>query len=230
MKASRRAAAAHGPNRSADVALGVTRRHPPVRSRYAAHTNQGFLLREVTVAAEMLLTGSDTAAVLRAVRDDDLFQLRTDKSRQTIGAAVMARLEGIEEPLLALLAEGSAEVKRLTNLYLILLQHRLLRELIAEVFIDARRRLATAITGAEINAFLEQKRGQEATVAGWSEETLQKSRSNMLNVCVAAGLLEELDRKAFALQPQWVPRSLRDELAAADRGAFLPLLLDSEAT
>lgn len=202
--------------------------HPPIRTKYAAYTNQGFLLREVVVAAGLCMSGDSASDILKSVRDDDLFQLRTAKSRQTIGSAVMARLEGVGAPLLALLAEGSADVKRLTNLYLILLQHRLLRELTAGVLVDARRRLASTISNAEVNAFLEQKRSDEPAVAAWSDETLQKSRSNMLNVSVAAGLLEEIDRRTFSLRPQWVPKPLRDELAAAGRTGFLPLLLDSE--
>lgn len=202
--------------------------HPSIRTKYAAYTNQGFLLREVVAAAARCMSGDSASDILKAVRDDDIFQLRTANSRQTIGSAVMARLEGVHAPLLALLAEGSTDGKRLANLYLILLQHRLLRELIAAVLGDARRRLASTVSSAEVNVFLEQARAEEPTVAAWSEKTLQKSRSNMLNVCVAAGLLEEIDGRAFALRPQWVPKPLRDELAAAGRTGFLPLLLDSE--
>jgi hypothetical protein len=136
---------------------------------------------------------------------------------------------GVPERLLDFLAEGSADLRRLTNLYLILLQHRLLREFLAEVVDEARARLAAAVTAAEMNAFLERKREQVPDVAGWSEQTLQKSRSNMLNVCVAAGLLVQYDRKTFAIQPQWVPGALREELRAAQRSAFLRLLLNTEA-
>lgn len=207
---------------------GDDRVHPGIRTQYAAFTNQGFLLRETVAAASMIQSGATIEDVQRAVRDEDLFQLRTNASRKTIGAAVVARLEDVGPTLLMLLVDGSPVVRRLTNIYLILLQHRLLRELIGSVLVEARRRLAATISGAEVNAFLEQKRTEESTVGVWSSETLQKSRSNMLSVCVAAGLLEGLERKSFTLRAQWVPKQLRDELAAVHRSSFLPLLLDSE--
>jgi len=177
----------------------------------------------------MLLAGEDRNEVLRAVREDDLFQLRAAKSRQTIGTAVLARLEGVHEPLLGFLAQGGTELRRLTNLYLILLQRRLLREFVAEVLVEARRRLATTITAAEVNVFMELKRAQAPIINAWSEGTLAKSRSNMVNVCIEAGLLSQQDRKTYGVHPQWVPRLLRDELATADRSSYLALLLDSES-
>jgi hypothetical protein len=201
--------------------------HPPVHDRYAAFTNQGFLLREVIIAAGRRTAGEGANDLLRAIRADDLFQLRAIQSRETIGAAVVNRLAGVDGSLLTLLAEGSADVQRCANFYLILLQHRLLRELIAEVLIDARKRLATSVTSADVSAFFTQKRTTEPAVAGWSEATLQKARSNMLRICVAAGVLGALKHGAFALHPQWVPTPLRDELTNAGREAFLPLLLDA---
>lgn len=203
--------------------------HPIIHTSYAAHTNQGFLLREVSMVAEMFVAGSNRDEIFLAIRDDDLFQLRAAKSRQTIGAAVLARLEGVHEPLLGFLARGGAEMRRLTNLYLILLQRRLLREFVGEVLVGARKRLATTITAAEINVFMELKRAQAPVINAWTEGTLTKSRSNMVNVCIEAGLLSQQDRKTFRLHPQWVPKTLRDELATADRSTYLALLLDSES-
>ena len=207
---------------------GVELQHPALRVTYSALTNQGFLLRETVEVASRLAAGAQAEDVLKQVKEQDLFQLRTVKSRQTIGSAVLARLDGVPPRLLRLLVDGGSDVQRLTNLYLILVQHRLLRELLLEVVHEALRRLATVVTMDEVNVFIEHKRDQHAAVGGWSDQTLQKARSNMLNVCVSADLLTPMDRSSYAVKAQWVPKILREELKAADREVFLRTLLDTE--
>lgn len=200
--------------------------HPEIDQTYAARTNQGFLLREAGLIANLLLSGATQAEIERQVKEDDIFQLRAAKSRQTILRAVKERLSGAPKTLLAFLSGGNQDVRRLTNFYLILLHHRLLREFIAEVVLAEMSRLATVVSPVEINGFFEQKRMQVPGVGSWSEQTVQKSRSNMLNVCSAAGILHRVDRRTYEIRPQLVPAELRTELMAAGRESFLPLLLE----
>ena len=199
--------------------------HPDVDQDYAARTNQGFLLREAGLIANLLLSGATQAEIKRKVKEDDIFQLRAAKSRQTILRAVKERLSGAPETLLAFLSGGNQDVRRLTNFYLILLHHRLLREFIAEVVLAEMSRLVAVVSAAEINGFFEQKRMQDPDVGSWSEQTVQKARSNMLNVCSEAGVLHRVDRRTYEIRPQLVPAELRAELIAAGRESFLPLLL-----
>lgn len=202
-------------------------KHPPVRQAYSAYTNQGFLLREVGLVAELLLDGASQDEVSRQVMGDNLFQLRSEASRKTILGAVHQRLDKVPPALLDFLAEGSLELKRLTNLYLILLKHRLLRELIAEVILEELRRFSYLVPTSELGSFIERKRAHVPDVGSWSDATVAKSRSNMVTVCLQADLLEETE-DGFRIQPQIVPGVLRDELTTVKRAAFLKLLLDRE--
>jgi hypothetical protein len=202
--------------------------HPPVQQRYLARTNQGFLLREVSLVAERLLAGATKDELSRDVVAADLFQLPSVESRKTTLQAVRKRLEGVPLPLLAFLDEGSLDLRRLTNLYLILLQNRLLREFIAEVVLEALSRFAYTVPPSEVNAFMVHKRNQVPEIDAWSEATLEKARSNLVNLCVSAGLLQKV-KGDLSVQPQSVPPALREELASAQRQEFLRLLLASEA-
>ncbi len=208
------------------IAAALSEPHPEVDQAYAARTNQGFLLREVALVADFLLSGTSQAEIERLVKEEDIFQLRAARSRQTILRAVKERLSGAPKTLLAFLSGGNLDVRRLTNFYLILLHHRLLREFIAEVVLAEMSRLATVVSSSEINDFFEQKRMQVPDVGSWSEQTVQKARSNMLNVCSAAGVLRPVDRRTYEIRPQLVPAELRTELIAAGRESFLPLLLE----
>jgi hypothetical protein len=202
--------------------------HPPVRRAYAAFTNQGFLLREVSLTADLLRQGRARSEVRREVVEHNLYQIASMASRKTTVNAVLGRLEAVPTSLLEHLAEGSLDLRRLTNLYLVLLQHRLLREFIAEVVLEAFSRFSYLVSQAEVNAFMTHKRHQIPEIDSWSELTRQKSRSNIVNLCVSAELLHK-EEEGWSIQPQSVPPALQQELLDAERQLFLRLLLDPEA-
>lgn len=208
--------------------MDTMQRHPPVQQTYAAYTQQGFLLREVGLVAERLLAGVTEAELKREVVEDDLFQLASAASRKTALTAIRQRLEGVPTPMLTLLSEGSLDLRRLTNTYLILLKHRLLREFIVEVVLEAASRLSYTVPQAEVNAFMVFKRNQVPEIEGWSEATVGKVRSSLVNLCVNAGLLEKV-AAGWSIQTQHLPTALREELASAQRQKFRRLLLDPEA-
>lgn len=208
--------------------MATIEKHPPVQQTYAAYTQQGFLLREVGLVAERLIAGIPEAELKQEVLEDDLFQLASAASRKTALMAIRRRLEGVPISLLTLLSEGSLDLRRLTNTYLILLKHRLLREFIAEVILEAASRLSYTVPQAEVNAFMVYKRNQVPEIEGWSEATVGKVRSSLVNLCVNAGLLERV-ASGWSIQTQHVPAALREELAGAQRQRFLRLLLDPEA-
>jgi Putative inner membrane protein (DUF1819) len=201
-------------------------KHPSLVMRYSAFTNQGFLLREVCLIAEMLLCGYDLQKIKIRVLEEDLFQLSSLHSRKTILSAVLKRLEDTGQDLWECLSEGSLELRCLTNLYLILLKHRLLRDFIAEVLLEELLRFRAFASRSEINAFFERKYMQVDEIAAWSEATLRKSRNNILTICSDAGLLDGVSVSSLLIVPQLVPVKLKQLLLRSTHEALLPLLLD----
>ncbi len=207
--------------------MATTSKHPPIQQGYTARTNQGFLLHEASLIAERLLAGATKEALRREVMENDLFQLAATPSRKTALQAVQTRLERASPELLTFLSEGSLDLRRLTNLYLILLQHRLLREFIAEVVLEALESFSYALLPSDVSAFMVRKRSQVPVIESWSETTLSKSRTNLVNICVSAGLLQRGKGK-LSILPQQLPPALREVLVSHQREGFLRLLLDSE--
>jgi hypothetical protein len=201
-------------------------KHPSLVTRYAAFTNQGFLLREVSVVAEMLLRGYNFQEIKYKILNEDSFQLTSVHSRTTILHAVFKRLEDTGQDLWEYLTEGSLELRRLTNLYLILLKHRLLRDFIAEVLLEELLRFRAFASRSEINAFFERKYMQVDEIAAWSEATLRKSRNNILTICSDAGLLNGAGASSLLIVPQLVPVKLKQLLLRSNHETLLPLLLD----
>ncbi|MCA9840362.1 MAG: DUF1819 family protein [Trueperaceae bacterium] len=204
-------------------------RHLTIQTTYAAFTNQGFLLNEVSLGADLVLTGSSLSALRTQIVEDNLYQLSSKASRQTIATAVIDRLEPLDDTYLAFLAEGSLELRKLSNLVLILLRHRLLREFIAEVINEQLLRFSYELKKADINAFFERKQIQVPELAEWTEQTIGKSRRNILTICSDAGLIEASIKGNYRIRPQYVPRALRDALDELGLEALLPLLLDQGA-
>ena len=198
--------------------------HPAVETAYAAYTNQGFLLREAGLVAELLLANMSREAILHEVVEGDLFQLASVASRKTTLQVLLRRFEGAPPSLLSQLS-GSPELRRLTNLYLIFLKHRLLREFVAEVLLDAASRLSYVVTKGDVNVFMVFKRSQVDELERWSEATATKAQSNLVNLCVNAGILEK-NAAGLMVQLQNVPAALSSELRAAGRQSFRRLLLD----
>lgn len=201
--------------------------HPRIYATYAAFTQQDFLLREVTMTAEQLQAGISTDVLKRSVIDDDLFQLASPASRRSTLTVTRRRLTGTTPTLLDFLADGSLDLRRLTNLYLILLQHRLLREFVAEVLLEAVRTFSYRLTPSDLNTFIHVKASQMPEVAAWSPATRAKARSRLISLSQAGGLLTTAT-PGWRVELQDVPRALREELTLAGRQSFLPLLLDHE--
>lgn len=201
-------------------------RHPDVRSEYAAFTNQGLQTHEVSQVAELLLAGASKEQLRHAIVEENRFQLRSEASRKTYFKTVTSRLEQAGDSLLRLLLDADFSTRRLTNLYLLLLQHRLLREFIAELVLDELAALRKHLDRSRLAQYMSEKR-HNPVIADWSDATLQKSTSNLLRICKEAGLLDDQESQLHICL-QFVPAALRRELQAANRQAYLKLLLDVE--
>jgi hypothetical protein len=199
--------------------------YPKPSKEYAAFTNVGFQLQEVIALSQMVLAGRSAEQIRIQVLEDDLLQLPSIQSRRTIAREVLSRLNGVPTVLLEFLTDGSYDLRRLTNLYLLLLKHRLLREFAGEVLVEQLRSLDPQLTTKEVNVFVELKRSQIPAIRSWSDSTVKKAQSNLLRMYEAAGLLVS-SGGATSIQIQIVPRSLRAEIEAAGHGSYLRLMLD----
>ena len=193
---------------------------------YAAHSNQGFLLQETSQLAALLLAQEDPVRVRELVMHDNLLQLRAQASRKTTYSVVMARLEGVPDMLLELLVSGSVDSRRLTNFYLILLKHRLLREFMVEVVVAQQQRLLNHINEADIRTFFSRTQDREPDVAAWSPATYQKAQSNLLKLVTSADLLVKVSRTTWAIQAGFVPAALRESITQLGHRPLLTLMLD----
>jgi hypothetical protein len=194
---------------------------------YAARTNHAFVLTETLRVAELMYQGATQEDIRQRVLVDDLFQLRSQVSRERALQTVLKRLQQVPEEYIQLIATSNPDTRRFTILFLILQEHRLLRELIVEVLLDKIKGFDYVVTTADLRTFFEGKRDQNSTVAAWSNSTYKKAASNTLLVLVNAGLLQPTSpRGNYQIRSVPVPSALRQQLLADGLGYYLTLMLD----
>ncbi|WP_193913763.1 DUF1819 family protein [Desmonostoc muscorum] len=194
---------------------------------YAARTNHAFVLTETLRVAELMYQGATQEDIRQRVLVEDLFQLRSQVSRERALQTVLKRLLQVPEEYIQLIATSNPDTRRFTILFLILREHRLLRELIAEVLLDKIKGFDYVVTTADLRTFFEGKRDQNSTVAAWSDSTYKKAASNTLLVLVNAGLLQPTSpRGNYQIRSVPVPSALRQQLLADRLDYYLTLMLD----
>ena len=194
---------------------------------YAARTSHPFVLIETVTVAELMYKGATQEEIRQQVLIEDLFQLRSQVSRERALQAVLKRLQQVPFAYIQLIATGNFDTRRLMILFLILREHRLLRELISEVLLDKIKGFDPVVTPADLRTFFEGKREQSSIVAAWSDSTYKKVASNTVLVLVKAGLLQPTSpRGNYQIRAVPVPSPLRQQLLADRLGHYLTLMLD----
>ncbi len=194
----------------------------------ASITGRPFLFNETVVVARLLMEGRDEQEISREVVEDGLFQMGSIHSRRFTLGVVMRRLRRSPHELLEFLAYGEQNLARLANLYLMLREFRLVREVSAELLADKLLLFDETLSRPELERFLEHKREQSDVIAGWSETTFEKVRRNVARVFVDAGLLE--GRGPWRITPPFVPEALRQFLRERGDERYLTLMLDRGQT
>ena len=194
---------------------------------YAAHTKYAFALTETVAIAELRCQGLEYDMIKQRVVVDDLLQIRSQTSRQGAFRTIWQRLEKLPSEYIDLMANGHADARRFTVLFAILLQHRLLRELIANVLLNKIKQFDLTIKPADLRVFFETQREESQILASWSESTYQRSSSNTVSVLVSAGLLQPIKPKgSYEIRATPAPIALKQQLIVDGFERFLMLMLN----
>lgn len=201
-----------------------------LKLEYKAQTNHVFPLLETVAVAKLLLDGCSQADIRQKVLKEDIFELRSQASREGALRVILRRLESLPPHYVELLATGDSDTKRYTLLFVVLREHRLLRELAAEVLIEKLEGLNSIVTATDLRAFFETKREQEVTLSQWSDSTFQKATSNTVLVLVRVGLLYPLKGKGkagcYEIRSVPLPVALRQQLTLDGYTQYLKLMLN----
>lgn len=199
---------------------------PVINTEYAAFTNFTFLLKETIQIARCFLENKSIQGITDLIIHENFLDRRSIDSRKTIARVLLYRLSDAPSELLEFLDSSHPNLPKYTNLYLILAKHRLLREFIEGVLVHQLQHMLKTLSPSDIHVFFEQKR-LEPPLSQWSEQTFEKSRNNILRICLEAGLLRK-SSNTFEIVSSRVPQALKEYLVIIGYERFLALMLDGD--
>ena len=181
----------------------------PSQTYSASLTREQFLFKETRIVAELMVEGFDEAAIYKRIVLENLFQLPTEKSVRSLIRPCVRRLKGLEDDeAVHVIATQTAQTARQLGLYAMMRDSRLMAEFMVTVVGEKYRQHNPNFSRGDVNIFFLQLAEQNEQVAAWSNSTVGKIGSVLMNILVQNEYLA--NTRAKELQPV----SLASQVAA----------------
>ena len=166
----------------------------------AALTREQFLFRETRVVAQLMDDGLTDEAIYQKIMAENLFQLPTEKSTRSLIRPCLRRLRGLEdEAAVHIIAKEPLSTARQLCLYAMMRDSRLVADFLVTVIGEKYRQHDPNFSRADIRVFFLHLAEQNDQAAAWSEETVKKLSSVLMNILLQDGYLA--NPRAKELQP-----------------------------
>ena len=154
-------------------------------------TREQFLFYETRVVARLLADGLAREEILKAVKQDNLFQFPTERMVASICNTCLRRLEGLNSmELVQALAEGAQEDAKLINLYSMMRDNRIVWDFMVSVIGEKYRTQDYELTPSDLNMFFLHLQEQNDQIAAWSDSTVRKIKQVLKRCLLECGYLE----------------------------------------
>ena len=181
----------------------------PSQTYSASLTREQFLFKETRIVAELMVEGFGEAAIYKRIVLENLFQLPTEKSVRSLIRPCVRRLKGLgDDEAVHVIATQTAQTARQLCLYAMMRDSRLVAEFMVTVVGEKYRQHNPNFSRGDVNIFFLQLAEQNEQVAAWSNSTVGKLGSVLMNILVQNEYLA--NARAKELQPV----SLASQVAA----------------
>ena len=154
-------------------------------------TREQFLFYETRVVARLLADGLAREEILRAVKQDNLFQFPTERMVASICNTCLRRLEGLNSAeLVQALAVGAQEDAKLINLYAMMRDNRIVWDFMVSVIGEKYRTQDYELTLSDLNMFFLHLQEQNDQIAAWSDSTVRKIKQVLKRCLLECGYLD----------------------------------------
>ena len=154
-------------------------------------TREQFLFYETRVVARLLADGLAREEILRAVKQDNLFQFPTERMVASICNTCLRRLEGLNSAeLFQASAVGAQEDAKLINLYAMMRDNRIVWDFMVSVIGEKYRTQDYELTLSDLNMFFLHLQEQNDQIAAWSDSTVRKIKQVLKRCLLECGYLE----------------------------------------
>lgn len=184
-------------------------------------TREQFLFYEMRITARLMSEGLSEKEIMQKVYDENLFQYPTERMTRRMVSTCMKRLQCLgDESLVEAIANQPSDVAKQICLYAMMKRYRLVWDFMVTVIGGKYRLQDLHFNKSEILTFFMQLQEQDELVASWSESTLKKIRSVLVNLLVENGYLD--NNRSTRLNPVWLNPLLENAIKCNGDEQALP--------
>ena len=187
----------------------------------AGLTREQFLFQETRIVAQLMEAGLEEDAIYEKIAKENLFQLPTEKSVRSLVRPCVRRLKGLNDmQAVHLVATQTAQTAKQMCLYAMMRDSRLIAEFMVTVVGEKFRQHNPNFSRGDINIFFLHLTEQSEQVAAWSDSTVKKIGSVLMNILVQNEYLGSV--RAKQLQPVTLASQVERVIKANQDDWMLP--------
>ena len=184
-------------------------------------TAEQFLFYEIRIASKLYIQGVRVDEAISRIEEDNLFQYPTERQISRMAKACYRRLDALNNPMLIQeLSSAPTEVAKQINLYAIMRYNRLVWDFMIQVIGEKFRTQDFSFDRKDLNTFFSRLQAQNDSIAGWSDNTINKIKSVLVRCLVETEYLDHF--KSTTLNPVFLCEELEQGIRENNDTEVLP--------
>ena len=163
-------------------------------------TAEQFLFYEIRIASKLYAQGVSVDEAISRIKADNLFQYPTEREVARMARACYRRLDALNNQcLIQEISSAPTEIAKQINLYAIMRYNRLVWDFMIQVIGEKFRTQDYSFERKDLNTFFSRLQAQNDSIAGWSDNTINKIKSVLVRCLVETEYLDHF--KSTTLNP-----------------------------
>ena len=184
-------------------------------------TAEQFLFYEIRIVSKFYLNGISIENSISKIKADNLFQYPTERQISRMTKACYRRLDALNnQKLIQELSSAPTEIAKQINLYAIMRYNRLVWDFMIQVIGEKFRTQDYSFERKDLNTFFSHLQAQNDSIAGWSDNTINKIKSVLVRCLVETEYLDHI--KSTTLNPILLCEELEQGIRENDDTDALP--------
>ena len=184
-------------------------------------TAEQFLFYEIRIASKLYLQGISVDEAISRIKADNLFQYPTEREVARMTRACYRRLDALHNQyLIQEISSAPTEIAKQINLYAIMRYNRLVWDFMIQVIGEKFRTQDYSFERKDLNTFFSRLQAQNDSIAGWSDNTINKIKSVLVRCLVETEYLDHL--KSTTLNPVFLCEEFEQGICEYDDTEVLP--------
>ena len=184
-------------------------------------TAEQFLFYEIRIASKLYAQGVSVDEAISRIKADNLFQYPTEREVARMARACYRRLDALNNQcLIQEISSAPTEIAKQINLYAIMRYNRLVWDFMLQVIGEKFRTQDFSFDRKDLNTFFSCLQAQNDSIAGWSDNTINKIKSVLVRCLVETEYLDHF--KSTTLNPVFLCEELEQGIRENNDIEVLP--------